>query len=187
VVDAVGARWRREDLLDKSPLALHAAAAAFAFVALVLVASNQHGDWMQFDRYQEYRCVRDPIRVCLPPSSIRASPYVCCAVLARYLLAIAALAFAYSLAQALRHAHRMRSGADPVSAPSWRIFDFVADQASCFALFLSYSSLIITPLDLLDSSCSFNPSIWTNVCWSVWGKWGTVQRDKVWVKFPMLK
>ena len=37
-------------------LALHAAAAAFAFVALVLVASNQHGDWMQFDRYQEYKC-----------------------------------------------------------------------------------------------------------------------------------
>ena len=54
-VDSVVARWRREDMLDKSPLALHAVAAAFAFVALVLVASNQHGDWMQFDRYQEYR------------------------------------------------------------------------------------------------------------------------------------
>lgn len=57
VVDSVVARWRREDMLDKSPLALHAAAAVFAFVALVLVASNQHGDWMQFDRYQEYKCV----------------------------------------------------------------------------------------------------------------------------------
>jgi hypothetical protein len=77
-------------------------------------------------------------------SSIRASPYLCWAVVvARYLLAIAALAFAYSLAQALRHAHRMRSGADPVSAPSWRIFDFVADQASCFVLILVCSSLIV--------------------------------------------
>lgn len=56
VVDSVLARGRREEMLDKCPLALHAAAAAFAFVALVLVASNQHGDWMQFDRYQEYRC-----------------------------------------------------------------------------------------------------------------------------------
>lgn len=56
VVDSVVARWRREDMLDRSPLALHAAAAAFAFVALVLVATNQRGDWMQFDRYQEYRC-----------------------------------------------------------------------------------------------------------------------------------
>jgi hypothetical protein len=57
VVESVVARQRREDMLDKSPLALHAAAAVFAFVALVLVATNQHGDWMQFDRYQEYKCV----------------------------------------------------------------------------------------------------------------------------------
>lgn len=56
VVDSVVARWRREDMLDKSPLALHGAAAVFALVALVLVASNQHGGWMQFDRYEEYRC-----------------------------------------------------------------------------------------------------------------------------------
>lgn len=112
VVDSVVARWRREDMLDKSPLALHAAAAAFAFVALVLVASNQHGDWMQFDRYQEYR----------------------------YLLAIAALAFVYSLAQALRHAHRMRGGADPASAPSGRIFDFVADQVVAYLLMSALSA-----------------------------------------------
>ncbi|RLN38621.1 CASP-like protein 4B1 [Panicum miliaceum] len=101
VVDSVVARWRREDMLDKSPLALHAAAAVFAFVALVLVASNQHGDWMQFDRYQEYK----------------------------YLLAIAALAFLYSLAQAAQHALRMRGGVDPVAAPSGRLLDFVGDQA----------------------------------------------------------
>ncbi|KAM0868161.1 hypothetical protein ACQ4PT_041477 [Festuca glaucescens] len=112
VVDSVVARWRREDTLDKSPLALHAAAAAFAFVSLVLVASNQHGDWMQFDRYQEYR----------------------------YLLAIAALAFVYSLAQALRHAHRMRGGADPASAPSGRIFDFVADQVVAYLLMSALSA-----------------------------------------------
>ncbi|WVZ56621.1 hypothetical protein U9M48_007118 [Paspalum notatum var. saurae] len=97
VVDSVVARWRREDMLDRSPLALHAAAAVFAFVALVLVASNQHGDWMQFDRYQEYR----------------------------YLLAIAALAVLYSLAQAARHAYRMRGGADPVSPTSGKLLDFV--------------------------------------------------------------
>ncbi|PWZ07476.1 CASP-like protein 4B1 [Zea mays] len=102
VVDSVVARWRREDMLDKSPLALHAAAAVFAFVALVLVASNQHGDWMQFNRY---------------------------------LLSIASLALLYSLAQAARHAHRMRGGVDPVSSASGRLLDFVGDQAShCFQL-----------------------------------------------------
>ncbi|KAL5217144.1 hypothetical protein ABZP36_017828 [Zizania latifolia] len=112
VVDSVVARWRREDLLDKSPLALHTAAAAFAFVALVLVASNQHGDWMEFDRYQEYR----------------------------YLLSIAALAFAYSLAQALRHAYRMRRGADPVSAASGRLLDFAGDQVVAYLLMSALSA-----------------------------------------------
>ncbi|PUZ41478.1 hypothetical protein GQ55_9G508600 [Panicum hallii var. hallii] len=114
VVDSVVARWRREDMLDKSPLALHAAAAAFAFVALVLVASNQHGDWMQFDRYQEYK----------------------------YLLAIAALAFLYSLAQAARHALRMRGGVDPVAAPSGRLLDFVGDQAVAYLLMSALSAAV---------------------------------------------
>jgi hypothetical protein len=81
-------------------------------------------------------------------------------------LVIAALAFAYSLAQALRHAHRMRGGADPASAPSGRIFDSVADQVSCFALFLLCSHSLLannystTCLDLL---CNFSHSIWTSV------------------------
>ncbi|XP_002468014.1 CASP-like protein 4B1 [Sorghum bicolor] len=114
VVDSVVARWRREDMLDKSPLALHAAAAIFAFVALVLVASNQHGDWMQFDRYQEYR----------------------------YLLAIASLALLYSLAQAARHAHRMRGGVDPVSSASARLLDFVGDQVVAYLLMSALSAAV---------------------------------------------
>ncbi|XP_066381684.1 CASP-like protein 4B1 isoform X1 [Miscanthus floridulus] len=114
VVDSVVARWRREDMLDKSPLALHAAAAVFAFVALVLVASNQHGDWMQFDRYQEYR----------------------------YLLAIASLALLYSLAQAARHAHRMRGGVDPVSSASGRLLDFVGDQVVAYLLMSALSAAV---------------------------------------------
>lgn len=112
VVDSVVARWRREDMLDKSPLALHAAAAVFAFVALVLVASNQHGDWMQFDRYQEYK----------------------------YLLSIASLALLYSLAQAARHAHRMRGGVDPVSSASGRLLDFVGDQVVAYLLMSALSA-----------------------------------------------
>lgn len=114
VVDSVVARWRREDMLNRSPLALHTAAAVFAFVSLVLVASNQHGDWMQFDRYQEYR----------------------------YLLAIAALAVLYSLAQAARHAYRMRSGVDPVSAPSGRLLDFVGDQVVAYLLMSALSAAV---------------------------------------------
>lgn len=152
VVDSVVARWRREDMLDKSPLALHAAAAVFAFVALVLVASNQHGDWMQFDRYQEYRCASAE-RTAVALLGVRArralrSVFIClwlnyCVFsLPRYLLAIASLALLYSLAQAARHAHRMRGGVDPVSSASGRLLDFVGDQASdCFQLLIcSYKS-----------------------------------------------
>ncbi|CAD6210834.1 unnamed protein product [Miscanthus lutarioriparius] len=109
VVDSVVARWRREDMLDKSPVALHAAAAVFAFVA-----SNQHGGWMQFDRYQEYR----------------------------YLLAIASLALLYSLAQAARHAHRMRGGVDPVSSASGRLLDFVGDQVVAYLLMSALSAAV---------------------------------------------
>jgi hypothetical protein len=43
VVDSVVARWRREDMLDKSPLALHGAAAVFALVALVYRCPNSAG------------------------------------------------------------------------------------------------------------------------------------------------
>lgn len=143
VVDSVVARWRREDMLDKSPLALHAAAAAFAFVALVLVASNQHGDWMEFDRYQEYRFGTLPPPPPPWPSSIQVDGGILGCVVAvfdaRYLLAIAALAFAYSLAQALRHALRMRRGVDPVPTASGRLLDFASDQVSCYCV------LIVSP------------------------------------------
>uniref|UniRef100_J3LMX1 CASP-like protein n=2 Tax=Oryza brachyantha TaxID=4533 RepID=J3LMX1_ORYBR len=67
---------------------------------------------MEFDRYQEYR----------------------------YLLAITALAFAYSLAQALRHALRMRRGVDPVPAASGRLLDFASDQVVAYLLMSALSA-----------------------------------------------
>lgn len=72
---------------------------------------------------------------------------MCCVVyllflLTRYLLAIVALALLYSLAQALRHAHRMRGGADPVSAASGRLFDFVGDQVTCSELLVCRYTIV---------------------------------------------
>ncbi|XP_006658996.2 CASP-like protein 4B1 [Oryza brachyantha] len=63
-------------------LVLRAAAALLAFVAVALVASCRHGDWMEFTRYQEYR----------------------------YLLGVAVVASVYSALQALRGFRRMRAG-----------------------------------------------------------------------------
>jgi hypothetical protein len=47
-------------VLDGIILVLRAGAALSAFVAMSLVASCRHGDWMDFQRYQEYRCVSAP-------------------------------------------------------------------------------------------------------------------------------
>ncbi|GJN10603.1 hypothetical protein PR202_ga28710 [Eleusine coracana subsp. coracana] len=63
-------------------LVLRGGAAAVTFVAVALVASCRHGDWMEFARYPEYR----------------------------YLLGASAMACVYSAAQALRNFRRMRRG-----------------------------------------------------------------------------
>jgi hypothetical protein len=52
---SVGRRWEREDLLEKSPLVLRALATLFSFLSFILLVSNKHGDWMEFDHFQEYR------------------------------------------------------------------------------------------------------------------------------------
>lgn len=46
---------RMEDLLDQGVLLLRALAGLFSLVALIVLASNKHGDWEDFYRYQEYR------------------------------------------------------------------------------------------------------------------------------------
>uniref|UniRef100_A0A0E0LQ41 Beta-Casp domain-containing protein n=1 Tax=Oryza punctata TaxID=4537 RepID=A0A0E0LQ41_ORYPU len=70
-----------DDGLDGIVLVLRAAAALLAFVAVALVASCRHGDWMEFTRYQEYR----------------------------YLLGVAVVASLYSALQAARTFRRMRA------------------------------------------------------------------------------
>uniref|UniRef100_I1QDH4 CASP-like protein n=1 Tax=Oryza glaberrima TaxID=4538 RepID=I1QDH4_ORYGL len=71
-----------DDGLDGIVLVLRAAAALLALVAMALVASCRHGDWMEFTRYQEYR----------------------------YLLGVAVVASLYSALQAARTFRRMRAG-----------------------------------------------------------------------------
>jgi hypothetical protein len=75
--------WEERRALDGIVLALRAAAALLSFVAVALVASCRHGDWMEFARYQEYR----------------------------YLLGASLVACLYSAAQAFRSLRRMRAAA----------------------------------------------------------------------------
>ncbi|KAF0908588.1 hypothetical protein E2562_026636 [Oryza meyeriana var. granulata] len=70
-----------DDNLDGIVLVLRTAAALLAFVAVAVVASCRHGDWMEFTRYQEYR----------------------------YLLGVSVVASVYSALQATRGFRRMRA------------------------------------------------------------------------------
>lgn len=63
VVRSVVRRWKREDLLEKAGLLLRALAWVFSLVAVAVLASNKQGGWMNFDRYQEYRCARSVFEV----------------------------------------------------------------------------------------------------------------------------
>lgn len=55
VISSIIDRWKREDLLMKGNLVLRASAFVFSLISFVVMASNKHGDWMNFDRYEEYR------------------------------------------------------------------------------------------------------------------------------------
>lgn len=48
-------RWRREDGLKRGSLALRGFGLLFSLLTFVIMASNKHGDWMNFDKYEEYR------------------------------------------------------------------------------------------------------------------------------------
>lgn len=113
---AIVQRWRREDLIKKAALALRVLALIFSLLAFLIMASNKHGDWKNFDRYDEYR----------------------------YLLAIAILSTLYSLAQALRHVHELSTGRHliQVQQRTSGLFDFFGDQIMAYLLISASSAAI---------------------------------------------
>lgn len=48
-------RWKREDLVRRGSLALRGLSLVFSLLAFIIMASNKHGDWKDFDKYEEYR------------------------------------------------------------------------------------------------------------------------------------
>uniref|UniRef100_A0A0E0L196 CASP-like protein n=1 Tax=Oryza punctata TaxID=4537 RepID=A0A0E0L196_ORYPU len=99
VVGAVVRRWRRQDLLEKSGSALRVAAWAFSLLAFVVMGANDHGDWRQFEHYEEYR----------------------------YVVAIGVLAFIYTTLQLVRHGVRLTGGQD-LQGKVAVFVDFAGDQ-----------------------------------------------------------
>lgn len=54
-VSEIVRRWRREDMLKKGSLALRGSGLLLCLLSFIIMASNKHGDWRNFDRYEEYR------------------------------------------------------------------------------------------------------------------------------------
>ncbi|XP_024019541.1 CASP-like protein 4B1 isoform X2 [Morus notabilis] len=93
-------RWKREDLLRRGSLALRGLAFLFSLLSFIIMASNKHGDWKNFDRYEEFR----------------------------YVLAIATLSTLYSGGQCLLKVHELSTGKYLFQRSTSALFDFCGDQ-----------------------------------------------------------
>uniref|UniRef100_K3Z8M5 CASP-like protein n=3 Tax=Setaria TaxID=4554 RepID=K3Z8M5_SETIT len=113
VLGAALQRWRTQDALERSGSALRAGAWALSLLAFLVMACNEHGDWKQFDRYEEYR----------------------------YIVAVGLLAFVYTTLQLLRHGVRLSGGQD-LQPKTGLIVDFAGDQVTAYLMMSALSAAI---------------------------------------------
>ena len=124
-------RWKMEGTPARARLLLRALAWLFSLLALVVMASNQHGGSQDFRQYPEYKSVLK--------STPRIAFFFChglrsLAFLLRpcsYCLGISIVAWLYATAQVLRDAHRLGSGRDLIGTrKASALVDFAGDQVS---------------------------------------------------------
>ncbi|OVA17215.1 Uncharacterized protein family UPF0497 [Macleaya cordata] len=108
-------RWKREDLLKKGCLILRASALLFSLLSFIIMATNKHGDWKNFDRYEEY---------------------------SRYLLAIAILSTLYTGGQVLRQIHQFSTGKAIFEQRTTGFADFFGDQIISYLLISAASTAV---------------------------------------------
>ncbi|KAL2541428.1 CASP-like protein 4B1 [Abeliophyllum distichum] len=107
-------RWKREDFLKKGSLGLRGFGLLFSLLAFIIMASNKHGDWKEFDKYEEYR----------------------------YVLAIAILSSLYTGLQILRQIHELSTGTEMTSRKNLLMVDFFGDQIVAYLLISAASSAV---------------------------------------------
>ncbi|XP_057457340.1 CASP-like protein 4B1 [Lotus japonicus] len=107
-------QWSREDLIKRGSLGLRGLALFFSLISLILVASNKHGGWADFDKYPQYR----------------------------YLLAIAILSCFYTGGQVHLGVHELSTGRKMLQPRIAVLFDFIGDQIMAYLLISSASSAI---------------------------------------------
>ncbi|XAR68754.1 hypothetical protein NMG60_11000112 [Bertholletia excelsa] len=111
---AIVRRWRREDLLKKGSLALRGLGFLFSLLAFIIMASNKHGDWMDFDKYDDYR----------------------------YVLGISILSTLYTGVQGARQIHELFTGRQLLPQRTLAFVDFFGDQILAYLLVSSASSAV---------------------------------------------
>ncbi|CAL0306263.1 unnamed protein product [Lupinus luteus] len=107
-------RLNREDLVKRGSLGLRGIALVFSLISFILVASNKHGDWKEFDKYEEYR----------------------------YLLAVAILSSLYTGGQVYRQVQELSIGKNLLQPRTAALIDFFGDQIVAYLLISSSSSAI---------------------------------------------
>lgn len=107
-------RWKREDLIKRGSLALRGIALLFSLISFIVMASNKHGDWRDFDKYEEYR----------------------------YLLAIAILSSLYTGLQAFRQVQELSTAKQLLQPRTAAMIDFFGDQIIAYLLISSASAAI---------------------------------------------
>ncbi|KAK8617314.1 hypothetical protein V6N13_080231 [Hibiscus sabdariffa] len=113
-VSAINRRWKRDELLKKGSLFARGFAFFLSLLSFIITASNKHGDWKNFDNYEEYR----------------------------YLLAIAILSTFYSGVQASRHVNALWNAKQMLDQRISAMVDFAGDQVVAYLLMSSVSAAI---------------------------------------------
>lgn len=113
-VTSVLRRWKREDMIRKGSVGLRAIALVFSVISFIVMASNKHGDWQDFDKYEEYR----------------------------YLLAIAILSTLYTGWQCLTQLPQLSTGKVSKYRSKSLLVDFFGDQVVSYLLISSASSAV---------------------------------------------
>ncbi|XP_038903895.1 CASP-like protein 4B1 [Benincasa hispida] len=138
-VSEIVSRWRREDLLKRRVLALRGFSLIFSLLAFIIMASNKHGDWKDFDKYEEFR----------------------------YLLAVAFLSTLYTGAQVLRQVHELSTGKSVFLPQKAAFIDFIGDQSMAYLEMSAASSAVpMTNRMREGSDSSFTDSLAASVVMS---------------------
>ncbi|KAK7294784.1 hypothetical protein RJT34_17680 [Clitoria ternatea] len=107
-------RWKREDFMKRGSFGLRGIAFLFSLISFIVMASNKHGDWREFDKYEEYR----------------------------YLLAIAILSSLYTGGQTFRQVREFSTGKQLLKPRMAAMVDFFGDQFIAYLLISSVSSAV---------------------------------------------